>query len=188
MDIGLLPHFYDAVKFYIGAGNDAFTINRRTIPDRYTNLDEIPMMYSQIGEAHRGWDCFVFRREYFPNFTLGIICVGAPLIGLALISNLIATANNFRQFTTEHLTFHLGDDRAWNNGVRREYALHNRREALQILRNLEQHGSVFPRKSPPGAYLSYHRNKIFSCLYDEIWLPMNIPMKITHPIKHLLGQ
>jgi hypothetical protein len=181
MDIGLQPHFYKTVKAHIDASYDAFTINRRTISDSYASLEELPLMYRDTGKPHPGWDCFVFRRELFPKFTLGTICVGAPLIGLALIANLIAHARNFRQFTREHLTFHLGDDRAWNTGERKEYALHNRREALRLLRAMEQQGKPFPPKSPPAAYLAFHRNKILSCLYDEIWLRINNPHTKRNP-------
>ena len=188
MDIGLQPHFYKAVNHYIDAGNDAFTINRRTISDQYTRIEEIPLMYSQIGKPHPGWDCFVFRRELFSKFALGMICVGAPLIGLVLISNQIANANQFQQLTDEHLTFHLGDDRAWNSGARREYALHNRRETLRLLRYIEQNGRPFPRQSPPRTYLAYHRNRLLAYFYDEIWLRVNIPMNVARPIRRLLRQ
>ena len=188
VDIGLQPDFYLAVKRYIESGHDAFTINRRTISEHYSSLDEMPLMYSQVGEPHPGWDCFVFQRELFPRFELGTICVGAPLIGLALIANLIANARGFRQLPAEHLTFHLGDDRAWNSGPRLEYARHNRQEALRLLRLIEQQGQPFARQSPPGAYLAYHRSRLLAFLYDEIWLRLSIPAKVTRPIKRLLGR
>jgi hypothetical protein len=185
MDIGLQPYFYKAIRLFIQMGYDAFTINRRTISDRYTSIEEIPLMYSEIGEPHPGWDCFVFRRELVPQFHLGTICVGAPLIGLVLIANLIAYANNFQLLTAEHLTFHLGDDRAWNRGARKEYALHNRREALHLLRTIEQRVRPFPRQSPPNSYLAFHRSKVISFLYDDVWLKVNNSMNIARKTKRL---
>lgn len=184
MDIGLMPHFYQTVTQYIQHGYDAFTINRRSISDHYRNLHQIPEMYSEIGEPHRGWDCFVFSRLLFPKIDLGTICVGMPLVGLCMISNLIAHAGKFRQFTEEHLTFHLGDDRAWSRDPRTEYLQHNRDEALRILKYLEAQHGKFPPNSPPRRYLARHRNRLYSYIYDYFLMRLYIPAKFTRIFKH----
>ena len=182
VDIGVMPYFYKSVAAYISRGHDAFTINRRTISDDYQDLSEIPLMYAEIGQPHRGWDCFVFQRQAISNFNLGTVCVGAPLVGLALISNLIAFARNFRQFEQEHLTFHMGNDRSWNKSPYKEYADHNQQQVLQILRELDEQCGGFSRQSPPGRYLFFHRNPILARFYSSL-MKFYIPVQFTRKTK-----
>jgi len=47
VDIALMPHFYVAVNKIIETGYDAFVINRRTISQEYTNVDQLYLMFSQ---------------------------------------------------------------------------------------------------------------------------------------------
>ena len=186
LDIGLLPHFYLAVDGLLGAGYDAFTINRRTISDRFTAIEQIPLMYAQVGEPHRGWDCFVFRREVYPRYKLGTICVGAPRVGLALLANLVAHADHFHEFKDQHLTFHLGNERAWQRGAYADYADHNSRELLRILAELEAKQGPFERSSPPGAFLAKRRR--FGPAY-EFWVEhVHIPARIRRQIEQALGR
>ncbi len=182
VDIGLMPQFYRAVAMYIQKGYDAFTINRRTIRYDYQNVAEIPLMYADLGEPHRGWDCFVFRRDIVPHFRLGTACIGAPLVGLVLIANLMAFSNNFRQFTREHLTFHLGDDRAWHGRAYADYAKHNKCQALKILRELDEYEDSFHPGSPPKRYLFFHQNLFLSHFY-ALLMRFNIPAKYTRRVK-----
>lgn len=164
VDIGLLPHFYVTVHRLIEAGYDAFVINRRTITRRYSELSEIPLMYASVGRPHRGWDCFVFRRAAFSQYDLGAVCVGVPRAGLALLANLIVQADAFCEFKRLHLTFHRGDDRTWNTRPWADYAAHNTREVLALLRRLEQKYGPFDRKTPPGRFL--FRKRFFGPLYE----------------------
>lgn len=177
-DIGLLPHFYRFVAAAIQAGYDAFTINRRTIPARYTTLDELPAMYADLGEPHRGWDCFVFRRDVLPRFDLGEICLGAPLVGLTMLTNLLSNARRFRQYTREHLTFHLGNDRRWNAARQSAYAHHNQRECLRILQNFDSALNGFPPGSPPARYLRWQRTPWRAWLYRQL-MRIYIPARFT---------
>jgi hypothetical protein len=166
VDIGLMPQFYLAVDRFIDAGFDAFVINRRTISNRFTSVEQLPLMYAEVGNPHRGWDCFVFRREAYPHYTLGAICLGAPRVGLALIANLVAHAERFKEFKDQHLTFHLGNDRGWQGSAYADYAEHNTREALSILSLLEKERGPFERSSPPGSYLFKRRRLGFAY---ELW-------------------
>lgn len=136
VDIALMPHFYLAVDKLIDEGHDAFVINRRTIPDSHKRVDEIPLMYAALGKPHPGHDCFVFKRDAYGKFKLGSSCVGVSLVGRVLLFNLFCYSKGFAEFN-EHLTFHIGDDRAWDSGRYADYAAHNRREALKVLRELE---------------------------------------------------
>jgi hypothetical protein len=177
-----MPYFYQSVLTYISQGYDAFTINRRTIGDHYQDLSEIPQMYADIGEPHRGWDCFVFRRDIFPDFHLGAVCIGAPLVGLAFLSNLITFSKKFRQFTREHLTFHQGDDRAWHGSVYADYAKHNQLEVLELLRELDELVDGFRSHTPPGRYLFFQGNPLLARLY-ALLMRFHIPAKYTRRIR-----
>lgn len=177
VDIALMPYFYLTIANFTRLGYESFSINRRTIQARYQSIFELPLMYAEIGEPHRGWDCFVFHRSLYPNFILENICLGAPLVGLAMISNLIAFSRNFNQIRGSHLTFHLGNDRRWHDRSNIEYQKHNRGEVIKILRNLDNKIGGFDRRSPPGEYLRYHNNKIFSFIYDKIMMCLYVPAK-----------
>lgn len=138
VDIALMPHFYLAVDRFVEEGFDGFVVNRRTIPDRYKGVDELPLMYMDIGKPHPGHDCFVFRRESYPSFNIGGVCVGASLVGRVLLFNVFCHSKSFKEFGDEHLTFHLGDDRAWTSPELSDYAAYNLKEALAAARSLEE--------------------------------------------------
>lgn len=108
IDIGLQPHFYDAVQEFIAQGHDAFMINRRRIPATYNSATELDKMYAEKGRKHPGFDCFVFKRELYPKFSLAEICIGVPFIEITLSQNLFCFGEKPKVFTDERLTFHLG--------------------------------------------------------------------------------
>ena len=140
VDIALMPHFYTAVAQMIGSGIDAMVINRRTIAKTPNKLEQLPLMWAQVGEKHPGYDCFVFRRDAYPQFNLGAACIGANWIGRVLLANVYAHAENFKIFEDLHLTFHLGDDRSWKVPQFSDYDEHNQKELLRILEGLKQSG------------------------------------------------
>lgn len=133
VDISLLPHFYESIGVIIDNGFDAFTITRRTIPNTYTKPDELPWMYMEAGKPHPGYDCFVFKRELFPAFELGNVCIGANFVGKAMIINMLVHSKRFKVFKDLHLTFHIGDDQAWRNPRFRDYDEHNQKEVERII-------------------------------------------------------
>lgn len=137
VDIALQPYFYQVVSDIIDQGYDAFVINRRSIPAAYSRLDEIPMMYAEVGKKHPGFDCFVFHRQHYKNLMLGDICIGTTKIGVTVITNLICRAENFKLFEDLHLTFHIGEVREWEEQRFNEYVEHNERQALAILSQLQ---------------------------------------------------
>jgi len=108
VDIGVQPDFYNAVSRFIDDGNDAFIINRRRISDRFTSVNQLAEMYKENGKKHPGFDCFVFKRELYPKFSLAEVCIGVPFIGITLAQNIFCFAKQSRVFTNEHLTFHIG--------------------------------------------------------------------------------
>ena len=180
LDIALMPNFYETVQAIADAGHDAFVINRRTISNDYQRLEDLPYMYAEPGELHRGWDCFIFRRGLLPLLELDQVCIGAPLVGLVFYANLAVYAENFKEFTDLHLTFHLGDDRVWSQPKHEPALIHNRKIALKILSSLQ---TKFPGKfnkfHPLTKYLRWHQNPLLSSIYDDILMRIFIPARYT---------
>jgi len=132
VDIAVMPFFYDWIKDKIDQGVEAFVINRRTISEQFNKPDQLNFMYSQIGEIHPGYDCFVFKRDLVKKMIFGSICIGAIYIGLAFYINLSLFAPNFKEYGEEHLTFHIGNDQIWKSKDNDSYAAHNKRELDRI--------------------------------------------------------
>jgi hypothetical protein len=141
VDIALMPSFYIAVARIIEQGYDSFTINRRSIPDCYQTLEDLPLMFAEVGKKHKGYDCFVFSRNAYLNYQLNQICVGIPHIGNILAINLICNSQNFQAYKELHLTFHIGEDSYWkqkSNNVT-DYVDFNKEQARQVI---EQYMSI----------------------------------------------
>jgi hypothetical protein len=117
----------------IGCGFDSFIINRRSISKAHTTIEDIPLMFAEVGQSHMGYDCFVFKREDYERFNLGLTCVGAPYVGQVLLINQALTSHGFQVFHDQHVTFHLGNDRVWSSRRFRDYALYNQREFKKIM-------------------------------------------------------
>lgn len=141
VDIALMPHFYDAMRYHIARGHDAIVVNRRCIPLSPDAPEDLPAMYSCIGKTHPGFDCFIFRRECYPRFVLGDVCLGSGHVDLPLICSMISTCSSFLLLSDEHLTFHLGDLRFWRSRALRDERRHNNREAAKALRALAARSS-----------------------------------------------
>ena len=107
-DICLMPQFYSAVAAMIADGHDAILITRRRISKKYDSVVQLPMMYSEIGGPHPGYDCFVFHRSLLDMFVLDGICIGVPFIEVSLLHNFIAFAKKLKHADDLHLTFHIG--------------------------------------------------------------------------------
>jgi len=142
VDISLMPHFYRSLSQFVESGFDAFVINRRTISKLPDTPESLPLMWSQLGEKHPGYDCFIFKRECYPHYDFGSACIGANWIGRVLLANLYAYSDNFKIFEDCHLTFHLGDDKSWNTSKFSDYDLHNHKELARIMSNLKTDGKV----------------------------------------------
>lgn len=108
VDIGLQPYFYQFINTMINKGHDAIVINRRRLSSSYQSVEELSLIYADLGESHPGFDCFVFKKSLFPKFILGDICVGVPFIGVALAHNIFSFAENPLFVPDKALTFHLG--------------------------------------------------------------------------------
>ncbi len=171
-DIIILPQFYEAVAKIIEQGYDAFIINRRRIPKIYNSVNDLPFIYSDIGKSHPGFDCFVFKRELFPKFILGEICVGIPFVEATLMHNLFAHAEKCKLFDDLHLTSHIG----MNVMPKRdeEYYQHNRKEFEKIKKELQPLLSV--KKMPYDEY-SFLSRTFKKALNPAVFTMMNLELE-----------
>lgn len=154
VDIALQPYFYQTVIRLIEQGYDAFIINRRTIHDTYKKPEDLALMYAEIGEKHKGWDCFVFKRSLYSEFGLRDACIGTGWIGRVMISNMACLANKFKIFTDLHATFHIGNEKSWKTNEYNDYLLHNQNQCRKILTNFEQKFGPFDRDKMPGRFFN----------------------------------
>jgi hypothetical protein len=152
VDIALQPYFYQTVSHIIQQGYDAFIINRRTIPGKYKTLEEIPQMLAEIGEKHQGWDCFIFHRSLYPKFKLRKTIIGAGWFGRVMITNMACFAKRFTIFEDLHLTFHIGNDKVWQDPQWDDYLEHNKNECQRILMKFDRKYGPFDRCQLPGRF------------------------------------
>jgi len=113
-----------------------------------------------LGESHAGWDCFVFKRELFPRFRLGHACIGAGWVGRLLLTNFACLAGNFKIFTDRHLTFHIGNEKAWREERFSDYLAHNRNEWRRVFLEFESEHGAFDRQSIPGCFLDFFEKQV----------------------------
>jgi len=135
VDIAVMPNFYITVNYFIEQGYDAFVINRRTISKKYTKLEDVPLMYSEIGKKHPGYDCFIFPSSVYSKYNFEKVCIGASGLGKAFVINQVCNSKKFSEFRDFHLTFHVGDDKIWKNQEYNDYQIHNVKQVRALLEN-----------------------------------------------------
>jgi|GEM_PF-359374 len=135
-DIILMPHFYSAVKEFIGYGFDAISICRRTIGEHAFYLDHTNMARSEVGGSHPGSDCFIFSKKAYNNFVRNHACIGRKLVARSLLYNMAATSKKFLILKNVSLTYHIGDDRVWNYPDTDDYTNFNRNELTKACQQL----------------------------------------------------
>lgn len=133
VDIAVMPNFYTSVAALIAKGRDALVINRRTISTKYSQPEELPLMWSELGKKHPGRDCFVWARSAYPGFKLENVCIGTGGIGKVMLVNQLCHAKHFEELTDAHLTFHLGDGRAWKDNKKDDYRAFNMQELAKVV-------------------------------------------------------
>ncbi len=130
-DIGLTRHFYEFIAAELD-DLDAVVINRRTIPDSPRNRASTLACLSAVGKTHPGFDCFVFSRRMLEKGDFGLAVVGGNWIGRVLLVNVFAQTRRFHVHVDKHLTFHLGDDRAWSSSESLPVHRHNESALLDV--------------------------------------------------------
>lgn len=133
VDIAVLPNFYVTVAAMLERGHDALVINRRTLSTEFTKPEQLPLMYAQLGKQHPGRDCFVWRRKVYPNYKLENTCIGTGGGGKVMLVNQLCHAKSFIELTDAHLTFHLGDSRAWREQTKDDYRAHNIEQLRKVV-------------------------------------------------------
>ena len=172
-DIAIMPQFYLAVKGFIALGLDGFIINRRRVSSKFKSVNDIPLIWSEIGGPHPGFDCFVFHRSLVPKFILGNICVGVPFVEAALAYNLFAFCDSFRLFTDKHLTIHIGLEVM---PVRdSEYHRFNQEEFRKIFQELR---SKLTPERLPYSMLPFHRKVIKWGLNPAAFILPNLEIEL----------
>ena len=186
VDIALQHDFYNAVDTFTNSTYDAFVINRRTIPGHYKNVEEIPLMMAEHGAAHRGWDCFIIKRDIYPRFKLFDVCIGASRVGLALLANMEAYANKFTELREEHLTFHIGDERNWLNPKFADYDRHNTKQLVFILEAIKADVGPLSLKTISGSF--EYRMRTFGPLYEFWSRHVYLPVEWSKFLNRLTGR
>ena len=131
IDIGTMPQFYMLVDKIAESGIDAFCINRRTVSNQLRDLDSIPLLSSDYGEKHPGFDCIVFDARLFDEFCPFQTCLGAIHVMRPLL-NLMALAEKFHIFTELHATYHIGNDAVWCDSRFHDYEKYNMKSVIEV--------------------------------------------------------
>ncbi len=132
-DIALMPYFYVAINQYVEDGADALIINRRAIPATYRRVEDLPLMYGELGTHLKGFAIYVFRRAAYPKFKLANSCLGVTPVGKLLAFNVIWHAQNPCELLDANLTFHIGEEKPWSNDDFADHVEFNLGECLTAL-------------------------------------------------------
>lgn len=164
IDIAVMPHFYRFIAERWNLGFRSMVINRRIvdIPPEAPTLDTL---YTALGRDHQGHDCFVFPWAAVPNFRFDEVCLGAPPVGKSMFWVTQLSAQPFREYRTEHLTFHLGDDKPWRTNRNDALWSHNIAAAERQMSALDElHG---PEVTRGIGYSSFGRPQTKALLSKE---------------------
>lgn len=132
VDISLMPHFYVSINQLLQEKGLSIAINRQTITDKYKKITDMPLLYTQIGKPHEGIDCFVFSNKVAKKMQFFNSFIGSGPVGMAFAINLIGLSDQFLWLEKSDLTFHLGDDKKWQNSSLQDYSVYNYEEVIKI--------------------------------------------------------
>lgn len=180
IDISPMPHFYLFIYSVLRFGYDSLIINRRTVPNIYKEANDLPIMSADIGKPHPGLDCFIFKRDLIRRFVPFRSVVGMGFVMRALLFNLIATSRKISIITDAHATFHLGDDKSWEDSIYADYIDFNKAEALAVWRAQARDPDI------------ERRLKRFAQQTGEGWLPQSMrsqapPWRFLDRMRRLLN-
>jgi hypothetical protein len=145
-DIVLMPHFYSAIAELIQQGYHAMEIRRRTVFGKILerNTSTLALLSAELGKEHPGHDCFIYRRDFQDQFLWHPVCVGVPMVGCAVLLNLIAATQASCHLPDLHLTFHLEDSTRWRSPSYRSAESHNRHQVRAMYRDLWTRNGSLP--------------------------------------------
>jgi hypothetical protein len=148
-----MPQFYKAIESYTKNGQDALVINRRRVKSSLNKVEDLEIIYSELGRTHIGYDMFVFKKELIQKFVLNNTCLGIPFVGNDLFYNIFCFAQNPVLLADQHLTFHIGLELTRNWGSN-ELQKHNYEEFRKTTKALEPHIDI---TKFPGAHLGFFK-------------------------------
>ena len=137
IDIAVYPDFYSNLTNLINQGWESISVTRRTISNTYSDVSQLTAMWEEKGTAHPGDDCFAIRRDCASRLNIQPVYTGAGWFDKILLINL-AWQTNFKKFRDERITFHIGDDRTWQNPEAKTVADWNKRLLRELILEIEQ--------------------------------------------------
>jgi hypothetical protein len=133
IDIGLQLNFYKRIFNLLERGYDGLAINREDVPKEMgghvLGQDDLEQIWRLPGKRHMGVDCVVFSSKLIYKMQFGNVFVGAPPVGAVLLTQVRRYAKKFKWIKNERLTFHLGEDKAWQSEAAKVFHLANKIEA-----------------------------------------------------------
>ena len=177
VDIIPVPHFYDALEEIAKRGIDAFSINRRTLSGNWEGSGLSALSLSEVGSAHPGTDCLVFKAKVFRDCVGSRTCIGAMNVMKSFLYSLAAVSSRLVIIEDAYLTCHVGDDRAWGAADFNEYAAHNKNEAFAVVDAYCQRGPAFRSK-----LLKFGRARKDQVLLDYL-NPPSLTQRMTRCIR-----
>jgi hypothetical protein len=177
-DIIPVPHFYDALAEIAQRGIDAFSINRRTLSGNWEGSGLSALSLSEVGSAHPGTDCLVFKAKIFRECVESHTCIGAMNVMKSFLYSLAAVSSRLVIIEDAYLTCHIGDDRAWGASDFNEYAEHNKNEAFAAADAYCERGAEYREK-----LLRFGRARRDRVLLDHL----NPPSGLTRAVRRVRG-
>lgn len=108
IDITPERHFY--YEIFSNELHDSYSILRHDVPRNYWITREGKK------QDHPGHDCFIFTKSIMEKINLPKeVFVGFPPVGNCIFSELKRLSRKHRVHKLKHLTYHLGNDRNWDN-------------------------------------------------------------------------
>src|SRR5262249_36051519 len=146
----------------IEEGADALLIGRRIVSTEFKSPDDLEKIFAQEGEPRVGLSCFVFPRAHYPDYLLDDTCIGLQPVGVTLAVNMIQRASQFRNFSEARLTFHLGDDRVWEQTLLDVYHRHNERILDRVVSQLARQKLSPATRELLGGYQRWRARYVIS--------------------------
>ncbi|MBI1336684.1 MAG: hypothetical protein GC164_06955 [Phycisphaera sp.] len=147
MDIVPQPCYYRCLAAAVRSGVQAISVARKTIPKEHHGQPwqpgDLDTLFNTPGKLHWGHDTFVFPMDWVDRLELGEMCYCVAAFDRAICANLDALCG-YRavHYQFQHLSFHLGDDRAW--AAMDQYTEYNKPLCLALIDRLEAHYGKAP--------------------------------------------
>lgn len=132
IDVSLVPQFYLVLAELFRRGADCAVLNRRTIAGIYRDASDLAIMSIEVGEPHKGFDCFAFRAGLRDEMVPFSSCIGMGSVMLPLLYSLLARAELPTVLLDAHATFHVGHERSWRAAEYSDYTDFNKSEVDRV--------------------------------------------------------